>query len=69
MENSTKFTLAIDRINKKIADLNIKISKDFENNNLKSILQELLEDKQKIYKSDSEEFLKIIEKYGSNNNE
>ena len=68
MENSTKFTLAIDRINKKIADLNIKISKDFDNNVLKTELQELLEDKQKIYKSESEEFLRIINKYGSLNN-
>ncbi len=68
MENSTKFTLAIDRINKKIADLNIKISKDFDNNILIAELQELLEDKKKIYKSESEEFLRIIEKYGSINN-
>ena len=68
MEISTKFTLAIDRINKKIADLNIKISKDFDNNILIAELQELLEDKKKIYKSESEEFLRIIEKYGSINN-
>ena len=69
MDNGTRFTLAIDRINKKIADLNIRISKDLENENLKAELQILLEDKQKLYKADSEEFIKIIEKYGSNNNE
>lgn len=66
-ENSAKFTLAIDRINKKIAELNIKISKDFDNENLKIKLQELLEDKQNLYKADSTEFISLINKYGSNN--
>ena len=65
-ENSAKFTLAIDRLNKKIAELNIKISKDFNNDNLNAELHELLKDKNKLYKADSEEFIKLIDKYGSN---
>ncbi len=65
-ENTAKFTLAIDKLNKKIAELNIKISKDFENEELKNTLHELLEDKLNIYKADSDEFIKLINKYGSN---
>ena len=67
MENSMKFTLAIDKINKKIAELNIKIVKEVENENFKNELQILLQDKQKLYKSNKEDFEKLIEKYGSTN--
>ena len=65
-DNSAKFTLAIDKLNKKIAELNIKISQDFDNNALKTELHTLLEDKHKIYITNRDEFINLIEKYGSN---
>lgn len=66
MENSIKFTLAIDKLNKKIAELNIKISKDPNNENLTKELKNLLEDKEKIYKGNIENFEELLKKYGSN---
>ena len=45
MENSIKFTLIIDKLNRKISELNIKISKDFNNDELQKKLQSLLEDR------------------------
>ena len=65
MENSMKFTLAIDRINKRIAELNIKISQNLTNEELKTELKTLIEDKERIYKGNSEDFKNLLEKYGS----
>lgn len=66
MENSIKFTLAIDNLNKKIAELNIRISKDLDNETLKNELSALLEDKSRLFKeTDVNELKKLIEKYGS----
>lgn len=66
MENNIKFTLAIDNLNKKIAELNIRISKDLDNETLKNELSALLEDKSRLFKeTDVNELKKLIEKYGS----
>lgn len=70
MENNIEFTLAIDTLNKKIAELNIKISKDLNNPVLKNELEILLHDKEKLFKSiDKTELKNLIEKYGSKNND
>lgn len=69
MDNSIKFTLTIDKINKKISELNIKISKDSNNTNLQKELENLLEDRDILYKGNIEDLEKIIKKYGDNINE
>ena len=70
MENNIEFALAIDTLNNKIAELNIKISKDLNNPVLKNELEILLQDKEKLFKSlDKAELKNLIEKYGSKNNE
>ena len=61
MENSIKFTLIIDKLNRKISELNIKISKDFNNDEL--------EDRDLLYKGNVDDVKKIIEKYGDTFNE
>ena len=66
MENSMKFTLAIDKLNKKIADLNIKLSKNPDDLESEEKLQKLLYSKNVMYRGSSEEFEVLIEKYGSN---
>lgn len=66
MENNIRFALAIDNLNKKIAELNIKISKDLNNETLKSELEALLQDKDKLYKDTNRiELEELIKKYGS----
>ena len=69
MENSIKFTLIIDKLNRKISELNIKISKDFNNDELQKKLQSLLEDRDLLYKGNDDDVKKIIEKYGDTFNE
>jgi|GluameStandDraft_1065615.scaffolds.fasta_scaffold04080_6 predicted RNase H-like nuclease (RuvC/YqgF family) len=69
MENSIKFTLIIDKLNRKISELNIKISKDFNNDELQKKLQSLLEDRDLLYKGNVDDVKKIIEKYGDTFNE
>lgn len=69
MENSIKFTLIIDNLNRKISELNIKISKDFNNSELQEELKILLEDRDLLYKGNVNDVKKIIEKYGDTFNE
>lgn len=67
MDNNMKFSLAIDTLNKKIAEITIKLSEDLNNKSLQLELEQLLENKDRLYKSnDREELKKLIEKYGSN---
>ncbi len=66
MENSTKFSLTIDKINLKIAELNIKISQDSNNDSLKEQLNNLLIDRNMLYTGNRQQLEKIIEKYGEN---
>ncbi len=69
MENNIEFALAIDTLNKKIAELNIKIAKDLSNVVLKNELEILLRDKEKLFKSlDKNELEILIKKYGRKNN-
>lgn len=69
MENSIKFTLIIDNLNRKISELNIKISKNFNNSELQEELRSLLEDRDLLYKGNINDVKKIIEKYGDTFNE
>lgn len=69
MENHIKFTIALDNLNAKITELNIKISKDLSNETLKNELSILLNDREKLLKeSDIVEIEKILNKYGSSKN-
>ena len=69
MENNVKFALALDNLNKKIAELNIKISKDFSNQQLKDELSFLLNDRESLLKECNIEKLEILmNKYGSRKN-
>lgn len=69
MENNIKFALAIDNLNKKIAELNIKISKDLSNSLLKNELSILLNDRETLLKeNDMEKIENLMNKYGSKNN-
>ncbi len=69
MENHIKFTIALDNLNAKITELNIKISKDLSNETLKNELSILLIDREKLLKeSDITEIEKILNKYGSSKN-
>ena len=66
MENNVKFALALNTLNKRIAELNIKISKDSNNEVLKNELSILLADYEKLLKETNLEELEIImNKYGS----
>ena len=69
MENNVKFALALDNLNKKIAELNIRISKDFNNQLLKDELSVLLIERETLLKEcDMEKIEKIMNKYGSKKN-
>lgn len=69
MDNNVKFTIALDNLNKKITELNIKISKDLYNEVLKNELSTLLNDREKLLKeSNITELEKILNKYGSSKN-
>ena len=69
MENNIKFALALDNLNHKIAELNIKISKDFNNQLLKDELNLLLNDREILLKeSDIEKIENLTNKYGSKKN-
>lgn len=66
MENHIKFTIALDNLNQKITELNIKISKDLDNESLKNELSILLNDREKLLKENNlTELEKILNKYGS----
>ncbi len=67
MEDTIKFTLIVDKIDKKISELNIKISKDIGNLDLKKELEELLLDKNILYKGNTNDVKKIMKKYGDIN--
>lgn len=69
MENSTKFNLIIEKLNQKIANLNIKLSKDSNNIDLQNKLDELLKDKEKVYKGTIKDLDELTLKYGEKNNE
>lgn len=67
MENSIKFTVAVDKLNRMISELNIKLSKDPENEEFKVKLQEVLADKDRLYKGNLSDVDSILNKYGVKN--
>ena len=69
MKNNEKFSLAIAALDKKIATLNIKISKNLNNETLKNELSLLLHDRERLFKECDLEIIKnLINKYGSKKN-
>lgn len=69
MDTNTKFSLIIDKLNKKITELNIKLSKDTDNIALQNELNALLSDKDMFFKGNSQELEILIKKYGDLINE
>lgn len=69
MDNNIKFTLIVDKLDRKISELNIKLSKNPNDNILKKELNEILIDKNSLYKGTIDDIKKIIEKYGDTFNE
>lgn len=69
MDNNMKFTLTVNKLEMKISELNIKILNDPNNLELKEELNEILNDKNCLYKGSTVEVKKIIEKYGENLND
>lgn len=66
MNNNIKFSVALNNLNKKIAELNIKISKDLNNEHLKNELSILLNEHDMLLKGiDTEIIESLIEKYGN----
>ena len=66
MDNNIKFSVALNNLNNKIAELNIKISKDFNNEELKTELSILLNEHDMLLKgTDTEKIESLIEKYGN----
>ena len=69
MENHIKFTIALDNLNAKITELNIKISKDLSNETLKNELSILLNDREMLLKECNMEIIEnLTNKYGSRKN-
>ena len=69
METNKKFSLIIDKLNKKISELNIKLSKDTENIELQNTLNTLLSDRDLLFKGNNEQLDALIKKYGELINE
>ena len=69
MDNNMKFTVIVDKLNRLITELNIKISKNPEDTNLKNKLEELIEDKNILYKGNIKDLENIVAKYGDKINE
>ena len=66
MDNNIKFSVALNNLTKKIAELNIKISKDLNNEQLKNELSILLNEHDTLLKgTDTEIIESLIEKYGN----
>ena len=66
MENTIKFTVAIENLERKIAKLNIQISKDSKNQSLKDELTNLLNEKNTLLTGTDKNILEsLISKYGN----
>ena len=66
MDNNVKFSVALENLNRKISELNIKISKDFNNEYLKNELSILLNERDILSKgTDAEIIESLINKYGN----
>ena len=69
MEINTTFSLIIDKLNKKITELNIILSKDANDIEAQNALDILLADRDMFFKGNSEELETLITKYGDLINE
>ena len=69
MDDNLKFAIAINNLDRKIAELNIKITKAPNDSELKDKLSILIKSKEKILSGNNKELKELIEKYGSKNNE
>ena len=66
MDNNIKFSVALENLERKIAELNIKISKDLNNQVLKHELSRLLNNKDLLLKgTDSNIIESLINEYGN----
>ena len=66
MENDVKFSVALENLDRKIAELNIKISKNFDNETLKIELSNLLKEHDLLLKETDKEIIEsLINKYGN----
>ena len=70
MTENTKFTILLDMLNRKIADLNIKIAKDDLNKeNLEKQLNDMLKDREILYSGNHGDFINLLKKYGETIND
>ena len=66
MDNNIKFSVALENLERKIAELNIKISKDLDNQVLKHELSRLLNNKKTLLKgTDTNIIESLINEYGN----
>lgn len=66
MDNNIKFSVALENLERKIAELNIKISKDLDNQVLKHELSRLLNNKETLLKgTDTNIIESLINEYGN----
>lgn len=66
MKNNVKFTVAIENLERKIAELNIKLSKDSNNDVLQKELTTLLNEKNTLLTGTDKNILEsLISKYGN----
>lgn len=63
MDNNIKFTVIVDKLNRLISELNIEISKN-PNDGLKNKLDELINDRNALYKGNVQDLENIVAKYG-----
>lgn len=68
MDKNIAFSLIIDILNRKISELNIKLSKN-ESPELRATLDELLADKKALYEGNADTLKTVLEKYGDLINE
>ncbi len=70
MNDNTKFTILLDMLNRKIADINVILSKNPSNKEiLNKELENLLNDRETLYNGNYEDFCKILSKYGDTIND
>ena len=66
MDNNIKFSVALENLERKIAELNIKLSKDLDNQVLKHELSRLLNNKKTLLKgTDTNIIESLINEYGN----
>ena len=69
MNDNTKFAILLDILNRKIADLNIRISKKETDEELNLELKQLLKDRSMLYNGKHEDFCEILKRYGETIND